>query len=78
MNTEDKLLVEVWSDIVCPFCYIGKRNYESAISQFTYAQDVVLEFRSFQLDPHFVQDHSKRHDLTASMSASASMPSGSA
>ncbi|MCO5286758.1 MAG: DsbA family oxidoreductase [Chitinophagaceae bacterium] len=68
MNTEDKLLVEVWSDIVCPFCYIGKRNYESAISQFTYAQDVVLEFRSFQLDPHFVQDHSKRHDLTKSLS----------
>ncbi|MCO5232894.1 MAG: DsbA family oxidoreductase [Chitinophagales bacterium] len=51
----EKLIVEVWSDISCPFCYIGKRNYEKALEDFTNASDVVLEMRSFQLDPHFIQ-----------------------
>ncbi|KAI9449989.1 dithiol-disulfide isomerase [Russula earlei] len=43
--------VEIWSDIMCPFCYIGKRNYEAALKQFADSNDVVIEWRSFQLDP---------------------------
>jgi predicted DsbA family dithiol-disulfide isomerase len=46
-----KMKVEVWSDIMCPFCYIGKRNYESALSGFEGKDDVETEWRSFQLDP---------------------------
>src|SRR5690606_3083151 len=43
--------IEVWSDIVCPFCYIGKRNFEAALTQFDEAKFVELEWKSFQLDP---------------------------
>ena len=46
-----KLKVEVWSDIMCPFCYIGKRNYEMALAQFEYADQVEIIWKSFQLDP---------------------------
>ncbi len=41
--------VEVWSDIVCPWCYIGKRRFEAALSRFD--GEVGIEWRSFQLDP---------------------------
>lgn len=51
MTTEPKMKVEVWSDIVCPFCYIGKRNYEAALEQFADSKDVEIEWHSFQLDP---------------------------
>jgi predicted DsbA family dithiol-disulfide isomerase len=43
--------IEVWSDIVCPWCYIGKRRLESALGSF--GQEVEVEWRSFQLDPGF-------------------------
>ena len=43
--------VEVWSDMMCPFCYIGKRNYESALKEFEDRNSVELEWHSFQLDP---------------------------
>ena len=46
-----KMKVEVWSDIMCPFCYIGKRNYETALKQFTGRSQVEIEWHSFQLDP---------------------------
>jgi predicted DsbA family dithiol-disulfide isomerase len=46
-----KMKVEVWSDIMCPFCYIGKRNYESALKQFDGRDMVEIEWHSFQLDP---------------------------
>lgn len=45
--------VEVWSDIVCPWCYIGKRRLEKALAGFEYADEVELVWRSFQLDPTF-------------------------
>lgn len=41
--------VEIWSDIVCPWCYIGKRRFEKALESFP--GEVEVEFRSFQLDP---------------------------
>lgn len=43
--------IEVWSDIMCPFCYIGKRNYEKALSKFKDADKIELVWKSFQLDP---------------------------
>ena len=51
MATEHKMNVEVWSDIMCPFCYIGKRNYEAALKQFADNHKVEIEWHSFQLDP---------------------------
>ncbi|MDQ0484736.1 DsbA family oxidoreductase [Guptibacillus hwajinpoensis] len=44
--------VEVWSDFVCPFCYIGKRRLENALSSFPYRDQVEVIFRSFELDPN--------------------------
>ncbi|NMH70171.1 DsbA family oxidoreductase [Bacillus sp. RO3] len=43
--------IEVWSDYVCPFCYIGKRRLEEALEQFHQRDQVEIEFRSFELDP---------------------------
>ncbi len=43
--------VEIWSDIVCPFCYIGKRKFEMALNNFGAKDKVEIEWKSFQLDP---------------------------
>ncbi|WP_243469750.1 DsbA family oxidoreductase [Klenkia marina] len=43
--------MEIWSDVVCPWCYIGKRRFETALSRFEHADDVEVVWRSFQLDP---------------------------
>ncbi|MBM7552048.1 DsbA family oxidoreductase [Thalassobacillus pellis] len=48
--------IEVWSDIVCPFCYIGKRRLESALEKFEHREEIKLSFKSFQLDPSFKRD----------------------
>lgn len=44
--------IEVWSDFVCPFCYIGKRRLEMALDQFQHKNEVEVEFKSFELDPN--------------------------
>ena len=43
--------VEIWSDIACPWCYIGKRRFEAALAQFEHSEDVRVTWRSFELDP---------------------------
>ena len=43
--------VEIWSDVVCPWCYIGKRRFEQALEQFDGRDDVEIVFKPFQLDP---------------------------
>jgi len=43
--------VEIWSDVVCPWCYIGKRRFETALAQFERADEVEVVWRSFELDP---------------------------
>jgi len=43
--------IEIWSDVVCPWCYIGKRRLEKALSGFAHRDDVDIVYRSFQLDP---------------------------
>lgn len=44
--------IEIWSDIVCPFCYIGKRKFEEALEQFPQKDRVEVTFKSYQLDPN--------------------------
>ncbi|GAB3638405.1 protein disulfide isomerase FrnE [Hymenobacter arcticus] len=46
--------VEIWSDVVCPFCYVGKRKFEKALGEFAHRDDVQVEWKSFQLTPDFV------------------------
>jgi predicted DsbA family dithiol-disulfide isomerase len=43
--------VEIWSDIACPWCYIGKRRFEAALAEFEHRDDVRVTWRSFELDP---------------------------
>jgi predicted DsbA family dithiol-disulfide isomerase len=45
------MLVEIWSDVVCPWCYIGKRQFEAALASFPHRDEVTVEWRSFELDP---------------------------
>src|ERR687898_734054 len=43
--------VEIWSDIACPWCAVGKRRFEAALANFEHRDDVIVTFRSFELDP---------------------------
>lgn len=43
--------IEIWSDVMCPFCYIGKNNFEKALAQLPFKNEVEVEWKSFQLDP---------------------------
>jgi len=43
--------VEIWSDVVCPWCHIGKRRFEAALADFEHADEVAVTWRSFELDP---------------------------
>jgi predicted DsbA family dithiol-disulfide isomerase len=44
--------IEIWSDLICPWCYIGKRRLEAALEQLEGRQRVQVIWRSFELDPH--------------------------
>lgn len=44
--------VEIWSDFMCPFCYIGKRRFEAALNRFPQKDDIEVIYRSFELDPN--------------------------
>lgn len=48
--------LEIWSDFVCPFCYIGKKYFEAAFEQFKYKETVEVTYRSFELDPYAKKD----------------------
>lgn len=43
--------VEIWSDVVCPWCYLGKRRFERAVASFGHPDEVTVTYRSFELDP---------------------------
>ncbi len=44
--------VKIWSDVRCPFCYIGKKKFEAALEEFPQKEQVEIEWKSYQLDPH--------------------------
>ena len=48
--------IDIWSDIVCPWCYVGKRRFESALARFEHRDDVQVVHRSFQLNPAAPRD----------------------
>jgi predicted DsbA family dithiol-disulfide isomerase len=54
--------VEIWSDIACPWCYVGKRRFESALRQFEHASEVEVVWRSFELDPDAPRSHAESQD----------------
>ena len=56
---KNKMKVEIWSDIMCPFCYIGKRKFEAALAQFQNKDKVELEWKSYQLSPDVITNPEK-------------------
>ena len=50
--------VEIWSDVMCPFCYIGKRRFEDALKNSEHKDEIQVEWKSFQLNPDMVTDPS--------------------
>ncbi|MDP3558501.1 MAG: DsbA family oxidoreductase [Bacteroidota bacterium] len=48
---QNKFKIEIWSDILCPFCYIGKRKLEKALENFNGKEFIEIDWRSYQLDP---------------------------
>ena len=51
--------IEIWSDIMCPFCYIGKRRFDEALAQFAHKDEVQVVWKSFMLSPELITDPSK-------------------
>ncbi len=49
--------VEIWSDIACPFCYIGKHNFERALKSLPKNSEIEVEWKSFELDPYAQKDY---------------------
>ena len=58
--------VEIWSDVMCPFCYLGKKQFEIALNQFEGKDDVSIIWRSFELNPDIVYD--ENNDLYSYLS----------
>ena len=56
------MLIEIWSDVVCPWCYIGKRRLETALAGFEHRDDVEVVYRSFELDPTAPHHGHELHD----------------
>ncbi|MFC5408696.1 DsbA family oxidoreductase [Larkinella bovis] len=48
--------VEIWSDVMCPFCYIGKRKFEAALEKFEHQASIEVVWKSFQLNPALQTD----------------------
>jgi len=53
--------VDIWSDLVCPWCYIGKRRFETALASFPHSPHVTVVHRAFQLDPTMPKGQLFRH-----------------
>lgn len=51
-----KMEIEIWSDVQCPFCYIGKHKFEQALDQFAHREDLNITWKSFQLNPKLSTD----------------------
>ncbi len=54
--SEDKIKIEIWSDIMCPFCFIGKRRFEKALDTFANKEEVEVVWKSFELYPDLETD----------------------
>lgn len=53
------MIVEIWSDIACPWCYVGKRRFEAAMREFEHAGQIEVVWRSFELDPQAPRVHAE-------------------
>jgi predicted DsbA family dithiol-disulfide isomerase len=56
--------VDIWSDVICPWCYLGKARFSQALGAFAHRDEVEVVYRSFELDPGYPKD---RHETTLAM-----------
>jgi predicted DsbA family dithiol-disulfide isomerase len=56
--------VDIWSDVICPWCYVGKARFSKALSSFAHRDEVEVVYRSFELDPSYPKDS---HETTFAM-----------
>jgi predicted DsbA family dithiol-disulfide isomerase len=56
--------VDIWSDVVCPWCYVGKARFESALSTFDHRDEVEVVYHAFELDPSYPRD---KHETSIAM-----------
>ena len=66
--------VDIWSDIGCPWCYVGKRRFENALAAFEHRDDVEVVYHSFELDPSHPTD--KTVPVTEMLISKFGMPRG--
>ena len=59
----EPIKVDIWSDIACPWCYVGKRRFESGLAQFEHRDEVDVVWHSFLLDPNAPADHGEPQDV---------------
>jgi predicted DsbA family dithiol-disulfide isomerase len=57
LHPSPPMQIDIWSDIACPWCYVGKRRFEQAMAQFANRDDVTVTWRSFELDPSAPATH---------------------
>lgn len=63
--------VEIWSDVMCPFCYIGKRHFEKALNSLPFKQEIEVNWKSFQLNPDY--HNTENEDLYGYLARSKGM-----
>jgi predicted DsbA family dithiol-disulfide isomerase len=55
-QNKDHMKIEIWSDVACPYCYMGKRKFDMALAQFSGKEDVQIEWKTFLLNPELKTD----------------------
>lgn len=66
--SENPLRVDIWSDIACPWCYIGKRRFEAALKTLDFAEKVQVHWHAYQLDPSLPEHyHGTEQDYLSTM-----------
>ncbi len=68
--------VDIWSDVVCPWCYVGKARFEKALAAFGHRDEVEVVFRSFELDPGYPKD--RRDTVLTMLTSKYGMPEAQA
>jgi predicted DsbA family dithiol-disulfide isomerase len=68
--------VDIWSDVVCPWCYVGKARFEKALSGFKHRDEVEVVYHSFELDPDYPKD--ERETVLSMLSKKYGMPEAQA
>ncbi|MDQ4133041.1 MAG: DsbA family oxidoreductase [Actinomycetota bacterium] len=68
--------IEIWSDVVCPWCYVGKRRFEAALHRFEHRDEVEVVWRAFELDPTAPPE--RQHDYAGHLASKYGVSRGRA